>query len=1036
MSASPTDATTPSAPAGLGFVRFAAIGLLFMLSGAAALIYEVVWMRQLTTLFGATVYAVATVLTAFMGGLALGAWWFGRMADRFERPLLVFGLLEVGIAASAFAFPTLLKLVTPIVGTFYATGGEGTFFFFSLVRFAIAFSLLMIPTTLMGATLPVMSRVVARDFSQIGRAVGGLYALNTLGAVLGVFISGFVLLELLGVWRTTLVGISADLFVAVCCILWGLGMRVPARGGAPAEETHVSEPLGAPNVGATTGRVVLVTYFFSGLVALALQVAWTRSLIFGFDHLKATTYAFAGMLTVFLLGLSIGSALMQAVVDKIRDLVATYVVIQVLIAIFAALTPWLIQSDLPRAFYFPELLADGSGDLNYWGAVGNVMIRTAMVIGVPTLLMGAAFPVVTRMVVGSLGRLGKDVGIVYAANTCGAIVGSFFAGFVLVPMLGISVTIGLLAAIGFGNAVAVIWVHPALPRARRPVIAGLLAAVALVFVVRTSVTAQGIFHPLTVGERMIHYDEGSLATVSVIEDSKGWRTIYVDAVGVAGTDPVLQTDQKSLAHVPMVLLGGRAENVLTVGFGSGGASYSYTLYPEIERIHAVEITTSVPRAAYSLTDANHGILYPRRTIERLRRELGPDERIPGYEGALPSAHPISAYVHEPAPGFLTFDERYRLIVDDARSYLRFTDRMYDVIATDCTDLRYKSNANLYDLEYFRLCRERITDDGLVVVWMPLAGLSDEAFRIVVRTFREVFPDMTVWYFTNEPTHYCLFIGQKGGVRINYENVVRALEELPSIQADMDEIGLNDPAKLVASFVTDQRGIDQYVGEGPLNTEDFPIIEFLSPRHGYDSRPLAQNMARLYDVQVPVWDLIVDQQNPRALADRELLGLYQQANDVLFEGHSQYRLFNFRAAAEHYMRARDIAPLDESIDRLLDFNELRLLLEGELARESRVIDYQWVNAQWIAVRLGEVYLLQERYRDAVNAVAPFMRRHPPPSPELNEELRGIGRALSIVMADSYAMAGNASRAQEYRRTADNYLPPDAPAPDYEGILPEG
>ncbi|MBX3729927.1 MAG: fused MFS/spermidine synthase [Candidatus Sumerlaeia bacterium] len=1016
-----SDASNAPAPPRLGLARGVLVALMFFFSGATALVYEVVWTRQLTTVFGATVYAVATVLTAFMGGLALGSWLIGKRADRLRRPLMVFGLLEIGIALGSLAFPFLLRATTPIVGAFYATGGEGTFFVFSLLRFVIAFALLMVPTTLMGATLPVMSRAVTYDLRAVGRGVGGLYALNTAGAVLGVFATGFFLLEHFGVWRSTLLAASADIAIGIGAILLGWSLRVPT--GEELEQTvraKLLPPLAQPvGISPRVARIVMGTYFFSGFVALCYQVAWTRSLLFGFETLKATTYSFAGMLTVFLLGLAIGSAIMQAVVDRIRDLLMAYGAIQLLLAISGALTPFLIRADMP--LFFVELADDNSGALNYWGAIGNVMLRTALVIGLPTLLMGMAFPVVARIVVGSLGHLGRDVGGVYALNTCGAIAGAFLGGFVLIPTIGITPTIGVLASITFAIVLVVMGLHPAVPRGRRPVLAVAFVLVAGIFVFRVAGDPSRYpFHALTVGERLIAYDEGSLATVSVIEDSKGWRTIYVDAVGVAGTDPVLQTDQKSLAHVPMVLLGGRAESVLTVGFGSGGASYSYTLYPEVRNIHAIEITSTVPKAAPTLTDANHGIVYPRREIERLRAAGHPaDAPIPGIGRSAPSARPLADYVHPVALDMLTFDPRYRLIIDDARSYLHFTDTVYDVIATDCTDLRYKSNANLYDLEYFELCRRRISDRGLVVVWVPLAGLSDEAFRIVVRTFRAVFPDMTVWYFANQPTHYCLFIGQKGGLRISYADVLAALEN-NAILDDLDEIGLREPAKIVSSFVTDQRGIDTYIGDGPLNTEDFPIIEFLSPRYGYDSRPIAENMGRLYDVQVPVWDLIVDPHHEAAHADRARIAAYQQANDILFQGHAEYRLFNFVEACRHYLAALAIAPEDESIQRLLEFDELRLLLDAELERGVHMADHQWLNAQWIAHQLGLVFLAQGRHSDAVTTVTPFLRRMPPPSaPQVTPTIRDIGRALNLLLADCYTAAGNNARAEEFRRAAEQW-----------------
>lgn len=992
-------------------VRFWLIALLFVLSGAAGLVYQVVWVRQLTTEFGATIYALSTVLSAFMGGLALGAWLVGRWADGARRPLVVFGVLELAVAAAAFLFPHALDLVSPILGAVYATGSEPGFWLTSLIRFVLTGALLLVPTTLMGATLPVLARAITTDAGLIGRRVGALYALNTMGAVLGTFLTGFVLLEWLGISGTTWIAVAADAAVGVVSIL--LGMTSDPLDVAPLPTRHAPSPHDADR---RIRRFVLATYFVSGLTALALQVAWTRSLIFGFDHLKATTYSFSGMLSVFLLGLAIGSALIQPVIDRLRAPLAAYAVLQVLLGLSSALSIYLILTDMHEALRFVEVGADG-GDLNYWGAVCNVMTRSALVLGLPTLLMGMLFPVAARLVAGDVRTLGSDVGAVVAANTAGAIAGSFLGGFVLIPLLGIAWSVVLLGGLNIAiGLVAFALVPGAIDSGRRRLVLSVAGVAALAFVVRTGASfgASG-FQPLSPGEKTVFYREGPLATVSVVEDVKGWRTIYVDGIGVAGTDPVIQTDQKTLAHVPMVLLGGQATRTLSVGFGAGGASWSFTRYPDIGEVHTIEITSTVPSAAPILTEANHGIVITESDYRRALAAVGPDGRIDG------AANPLSAYTHMAAPGFRTFDPRYKLILDDARAYLRFTDLTYDVIATDCTDLRYKSNANLYDREYFQLCRDRISDRGLVVVWVPLAGLSDEAFRILVRTFRDVFPQMSVWYFTNEPIHYCLFIAKRGELRIDYDAVVRAAE-LDSIRGDLADLGLTDPAKLVASFVTDERGLDGYTGPGPLNTEDFPIIEFLSPRYGYSAAPIATNMNKLYAVQVPVAPLL-DGASPRLAADLPRIAANQAANPVLFEGHTHYREHNVLKAAELYLAAQKIAPDDPSIERLLEFVEVRRLLESFAERPAGADDGIWMSSQWMAWHLGSVYHRRGKYADAVTLVRPLFDRLPAPE-QLGagtEDLRALGFSQALLIARCYHATGNAARTREFADKARAYQP---------------
>jgi spermidine synthase len=297
-----------------------------------------------------------------------------------------------------------------------------------------------------------------------------------------------------------------------------------------------------------------------------------------------------------------------------------------------------------------------------------------------------------------------------------------------------SKTILLLAAIEMLLAIAVVFAdRKAAPSLRTLVVVAAVAAVAI-FAIRLPSRNETFRNALPLRQKVLAFEEGPLATVSVTEDSLGYREIAVDNVGVAGTSRVMLTDQKSLAHLPSLILDDPS-SVLTVGFGSGGASYSYTLYPELKNVHCVEIASEVPQPDIQrlLTASNNGLL------DRL-------DEVP----------------------------QFKIIQADARSYLRFTPQQYDSIATDCTDLRYKSNANLYDLQYFQLCRERLTDDGMVVVWMPLGALTRDLFLTALNTFHEAFPDMHVWYFNNDVVHYILLAGFNKPLKMDYRKVVERI----------------------------------------------------------------------------------------------------------------------------------------------------------------------------------------------------------------------------------------------------------------------
>jgi len=991
---------TGAAPRQMKSIRLI-VFILFFATGISGLVYEVVWTRQLTYLFGATLFAVATVLAAYMGGLALGSFLFGKKADQNTNNLRLFGFLEIGIGISALMLPFLLRLLDPIYKLAYQKM-EASFIILSLLRFIMSFLVLLIPTTLMGGTLPVLSRFMVRQKDSLGLNVGALYSLNTFGAVLGCFLTGFILIAMTGIRGSTLLATGINILVGLAAIYIssgkeksqgenaGLGPmenQAPESGEKAEDRTQDVSPLDLQKAGKIL-HAVLWSYAVSGFIALSYQVVWNRALVFTFEEMKNTTYSFTAMLTVFLIGLSLGGAVMSAFIDKQKNPLRLFALIQLLIGLSGGFSFFAIFYLGPGIAPFQFL--NQSGDVNWWAGVMNVFAKTGVAIFLPTFLMGMAFPVVTKLCVDQPKAVGFGVGRLYSLNTIGSIAGSFAAGFILIPFLGVAGTIFLLATGNLLIALYLFTINPMLDKNARILFACICGAGILMLLVRVPLDAR--FQELSPTERMIFYKEGPLATASVAQNSFQYRTLYVDNVGVAGTDRILLTDQKSLAHIPMLLLK-NPKTALTVGFGSGGASYSYTRFQSIEEIHCVEICKTVMDAAPDLLASNHGILLPinRPVLMQI---------------------PLEQYKFEAYPEYKTFDKRYKIIIDDVRSYLRFTGKKYDIIATDCTDLRYKSNANLYDFEYFRLCREHITEDGMVVVWMPLAGLSEDMFRLALRTFYSVFPEMSVWYMNNESTHYILLLGTPKPLRIDYALCRKKLEE-EAVAKDLAELFLDDVDKILSCFLCDQNSLKSLLEGTKINTENRPFLEFESPKYGYGEQPMIDNLNLLLKNKasvLPYVDNVPDRKGFEAQIER-----YSEAVPHIIKGHTEYRGLRMIQACRSYMEAVRLCPEDRATRALLNFEEMKLRIAAR------------PNDAWGYREIGAVFFEQKRYSEAVTYLSQLLTRATVPPEDASQETKNYYRESEIyankTIGICYLAVGNPEFSRPYLKRALEMKPGD-------------
>jgi spermidine synthase len=568
-------------------VRLTLLLVLFFFSGACGLIYQVLWLRLLSLVFGVTVYAASTVLAAFMAGLALGSIMAGPVLARVRRPLLVFGVAEIFIGLSALATPFALDAASAIYQQLYPATA-GSLAVLTVARLITGFVVLLIPTVLMGLTLPVLSASVVVRGSRFGARVSALYAVNTAGAVTGAVLTGFYLIGAIGMARSFLLGAAINVGVGIIVLALERTLEAAPRAvdpaGAPPAPAPVSLTQLVPPV-TIVGMVVAI----SGLGALALEIIWFRMLV---QYLSATTYAFTTMLATVLAGIAIGGAIAARLLRKSRDWTAWLAMIQLVTALAV----------LASAIFLGWSYGAG------WRTGGEIQASASAILLV-AILMGLAFPIALRIAATPALHEGAEavarrVGRLYSFNVLGAIAGALLGGFAVLPLLGTRRALIAMAAVYGASALLLIAGHP---RRTRLLAATALSAVAFVAL------ASRVPDPFVAaferrhGQDMREFwrDEGVQTAVSV-HASQFRRSLYLDGLHQANDTPDMVRLHRIIGHLPMVLHPDPAD-ALVIGLG-GGATPGAVSQHTGTRVQVVELSESVRRAASFFAHVNYDVL--------------------------------------------------------------------------------------------------------------------------------------------------------------------------------------------------------------------------------------------------------------------------------------------------------------------------------------------------------------------------------------------------------------------------------------------
>ncbi len=746
--------------------------VIFFLSGGCALVYQVSWTRMFVVSLGANAYSLCAVLSAFMGGLALGSYLASYFADRSRDLLRIYFGLELGISAFALLSPAIMDLV---FGAVAAEVADATLSLGLrvLMRVGLCFALLLVPTTLMGATLPVLARLFIQQDEETGQEVATLYFVNTLGGAVGAFLCGFFFIRSFGI-RGTLLGTAlVNVLLAVVVLALRTGFRVRSRG-VPTPVTRPQPPC-PPDL---DRRTLLVVIGLSGFIALSYEVLWTRVLTF---FVGWTVYSYAIMLTSFLLGLAVGSAGYALFIRKRFDSIAVLALLQIGTGLFAMLS-------IPL-FGLLDPILTSAFDSGFGFKAGHrtaLKFLVSLLIMLPTTtLLGATFSAAVQVGHAGLERVAKTVGSLLAVNTAGNILGVVAATFLLIPLLGDARASVLLMAVGnilLGAFLLLMGkgIHRVRRRRWAVALVPLSVLAAYVCLPKVPILAQTyVYRHVFEDPKILYNRQGVTTTAAVVEEgSERTRLLIINGLEVASAGALIGGDSyNNLISYYGMLLHPDPQEVFVVGLASGQTATAVLAFQEVENLETVEISGEVIGA------------------------------LPYFDGPLPR---------------LVSDARSSLIWEDARIYLLGTQKKYDVIISDVLLSATTGTAHLLSQEFFAICREHLKPGGLMVFeWTPHPRTIAPS---ILRTFSSVFQTVAI-YSTPAPDSPSMFVvGSEAPIVSDIEAIGRRLQS--PVVGPAFRVGGIETGEQLLQMRVDTAVVARNLASHPVVTDDRPLIDFI------------------------------------------------------------------------------------------------------------------------------------------------------------------------------------------------------------------
>jgi spermidine synthase len=743
-----------------------------LLSGISALIYQITWIRQFTLFFGIQLLSVSTVLAAFMAGLAIGNWIFGRFSDLKINPILLLIIMQSGIAVFALLFQpgikTVEELYSYLIRNLHITGDQ-----MALIKFLLSFLFLLIPTILMGGVIPVLSKFMVRNLVRIGNRISWIYALNNLGAAAGCLLAGFFLIRLAGIQITIYTACCANLISAAFAgllLISGIQILHENNHGNSHEKDQVitsyTESERQKIYPRRIVRLVLWIFAIEGFTTLAYEVLWSRLIV---EYVsEKNTYYYTVIVFSFIAGLSAGSYLIRKKADLIRDKVRFIGIIETIIGFSSLLFFIIFVTISPSLKVQPEI------GLSWLEIAGRQYLLIFLLLIIPPSLMGMTFPLVSKIYTDHLEYVGSRIGFLGFLDTAGSILGSFMTGFFLIRFMGIyySFLVVVLLNLFPGLLLASYKEQNDKLRIGISVISTAIffLVILLCFPHEKYIHLRFKYYP---GEKILAYQEGASATVSVNQVTSGHLALVVNGSKTAYSSTEDLKVHTLLAYLPFVFTE-KPEKAMVIGFGMG-------------------VTTNCLSRISGL----------RTDVAEISREVMNLSEV--YFGFL-NNHCARA-------------DNVNILIDDGRSYLFRSEGNYDIITTNSVHPRL--SPNLYTLDFYELCAGKMSEDGIICQWMPTNWITKEEFASLVKAFIEIFPFNSLWYLSRS---HLLLIGSKKSLDYDFMNLTSKFSD-PLISQFLIDCEIYNSAQLAGMLAATENELNNMFKETLPDRDNFPVAEY-------------------------------------------------------------------------------------------------------------------------------------------------------------------------------------------------------------------